>query len=85
MDSNLQLCDTVAMMNSTDYKERFKAEYYQVAIRHKKLKEMVEKWDKGTLPFTPTCPRKIYDVQLETMADYMEILEARAAVESIVL
>ncbi len=28
-----ELKDTVSMMGSTDYKERFKAEYIQVAIR----------------------------------------------------
>lgn len=33
-----ELRDTVEMMNSGDYKERFKAEYYQVVIRYQKLK-----------------------------------------------
>lgn len=32
------LNETVAMMNSADYKERFKAEYHQTKIRHEKLK-----------------------------------------------
>lgn len=43
------LKDTVEMMNSDDYKERFKAEYYQLVIRYNKLKSMLVKWDKGTL------------------------------------
>ena len=42
----MELKDTVQMMNSADYKERFKAEYFQVVIRFKKLKAMLEKWDK---------------------------------------
>ena len=29
----MNLQDTVALMNSADYKERFKAEYYQLATR----------------------------------------------------
>ena len=32
------LKDTVELMNSTDYKERFIAEYKQLAIRYKGLK-----------------------------------------------
>lgn len=35
----MELKDTVEMMNSADYKERFKAEYQQVVIRYKKLKK----------------------------------------------
>lgn len=30
----MKLNETVAGMNSTDYKERFKAEYNQLAIRY---------------------------------------------------
>ena len=41
-----ELKDTVEMMNSTDYKERFKAEYQQVVIRYKKLKAMLEKLER---------------------------------------
>ena len=35
------LKDTVGLMNSNDYKERFKAEYYQTKIRYEKLKTFV--------------------------------------------
>ena len=34
----MELKDTIEMMNSADYKERFKAEYYQTKIRYEKLK-----------------------------------------------
>jgi len=37
-----ELNETVEMMNSEDYKERFKAEYWQTYIRYKKLTKMVE-------------------------------------------
>lgn len=33
-----ELKDTIEMMNSADYKERFKAEYDQTKIRYEKLK-----------------------------------------------
>ena len=45
----MNLKKTIGMMCSDDYRERFKAEYFQVDIRYQKLKEMVEKWDAGEL------------------------------------
>lgn len=81
----MELKDTIMLMNSTDYKERFRAEYYQVSIRLKKLKEMVKKWDNGELNFKPTCPRDIYDVQIEAMEKYIEVLHKRGIMEKIEL
>lgn len=81
----MKLAETVEMMNSTDYKERFKAEYNQLAIRYKGLKTMLDKWDNGTLQFEPTCPRSTYNMQIKAMADYLAVLEARAVMENIVL
>ena len=81
----MELRDTVEMMNSADYKERFKAEYYQTAIRYVKLKAMVDKYNNGTLEFKPTCPMSIYDIQLRAMRDYLTILEARAVIEGVEL
>lgn len=80
-----KLSQTVDMMTSSDYKERFKAEYAQVVIRYKKLKNMLDKWDKNELTFTPTCPRSLYNMQVKAMADYIAVLEARAVMEHIVL
>ena len=80
-----ELKDTVEMMNSSDYKERFKAEYAQVVIRYQKLKAMLEKWDNGELNFIPTCPRSTYNMQIKAMTDYIAVLEARAAMENIIL
>ena len=53
----MELKDTVELMNSSDYKDRFKAEYWQTKIRYEKLRKMLIKWDAGTLEFTPTCRR----------------------------
>lgn len=77
------LKDTIEMMNSSDYKERFKAEYQQVVIRYKKLAAMLEKWDKGELNFKPTCPRSTYNMQIKAMTDYIAVLEARAVMEDV--
>lgn len=78
-----ELKDTIEMMNSSDYKERFKAEYQQVVIRYKKLAAMLEKWDKGELKFKPTCPRSTYNMQIKAMTDYIAVLEARAVMEDV--
>lgn len=79
----MQLNDTVKMMNSEDYKERFKAEYYQNVIRYRKLRSMLDRWDKGELNFKPTCPRSTYNMQIKAMTDYIAVLEARAVMEGI--
>lgn len=80
-----ELRDTIEMMNSENYKERFKAEYYQVVIRYQKLKSMLDKWDNDQLDFTPTCPRSTYNMQITAMTDYIAVLEARAVMEGVEL
>lgn len=81
-DKNKLPVTAVGMM-SEDYRERFKAEYKQLTIRIEGLKGMLKKWDEGTLSFELTCPRSIYDLQLEGMTDYMAVLEARAVMENV--
>ena len=83
--AELELKCTVSMMNSEDYKERFKAEYYQLVIRYRKLKAMLDKWDKGELDFIPTCPRSTYNIQIKAMTDYIAVLASRAIMENIEL
>ena len=82
-ENDMELKDTIEMMVSDDYKERFRAEYYQVVIRYKKLKAMIKKWDNGELDFSPTCPRSTYNLQIKTMTDYIAVLEARAVMENV--
>lgn len=73
------------LMLSSDYKERFIAEFMQIKNRYEGLNKMIENWDKGTLSFTPTCPRETYNFQLRAMKDYMDILIVRAKIEGIQL
>ena len=81
----MELIDTNEMMISDDYKERFRAEYYQVVIRYKKLQAILDKWDNGNLNFKPTCPRSTYNMQIKAMTDYIAVLEARAVMENVEL
>lgn len=80
---NQTLAHTRDMMISPDYKERFKAEYIQLYNRLGGLKLMVQHWDAGTLNFTPTCPREIYDKQIEGMQTYLDVLTERAKMEAV--
>lgn len=80
-----ELRDTAPMMESADYKERFKAEYIQVVIRANKLHNMIERHKDGTLSFTPTCPIGLLEEQLNSMGDYIRCLQRRAELEGISL
>lgn len=77
------LKDTIEMMTSDDYKERFKAEYWQTKIRRDKLASMVEKYNAGELDFKPTCSIDILATQLAWMGMYLSILGIRAEMEGI--
>ena len=79
------LKDTVPMMISDDYKERFVAEYAQLKIRHKKLYAVLEKYAADKLDFKPTCPIEILYEQLDHMEAYLDVLETRAKYEDIEL
>lgn len=80
-----ELKETVELMLSDDYKERFLAEFRQLKIRYEKLRAMLNKWDEGTLEFEPTCPRDMYDRQIEGMEMYLDVLADRAALEGVEL
>ena len=81
----MELKDTIELMNSSDYKERFKAEYLQAKIRYDKLHKMIVKWEAGTLDFTPKCTKVLLLEQKRHMGEYIRCLEVRAEVEGIEL
>lgn len=81
----MELKDTIELMNSPDYKERFKAEFQQLVIRLFKLADMLEKWTAGELDFTPTCPYETLKAQHDAMLKYKLCLEIRAELEGIKL
>lgn len=81
----VSLNDTVDLMNSADYKDRFKAEYYQTKYRYQKLHTMCLKYEAGKLNFTPTCSLELLKEQKAAMGKYLYYLELRAVHEKIEL
>ncbi len=87
----MTLRDTFPMMCDDDYKERFKAEYYQVKIRLEKLRRFNARIDaahqyptKCEMP-KHDCPSDVLYKQERIMGDYLDVLEMRAAIEGIEL
>lgn len=79
----MDLKDTARLMLSDDYKDRFKAEYYQLKIRCDKLSAMLENWN--GLDFTPDTDYKTLWEQYASMNSYKEKLLKRAYIENITL
>lgn len=78
-----ELKDTIELMNSPDYKERFKAEYFQTKIRYEKLHKTIIRYEAGTLNFTPSCSIDLLKEQAANMGKYLYILEIRAEIEDV--
>ena len=83
IDEKNELHQTIYGMVSTDYKERFKAEFKQLTIRMDKLNNIITKYHNKTLEFTPRVPIPILETQLEKMQNYKDILKLRAGLEGI--
>lgn len=81
----MELKDTIDLMQNDDYKERFKAEYYQAKIRYDKLDAMTVKYEAGTLKFTPKCSLELLKQQKMFMGNYIRTLKIRAEIEGIEL
>lgn len=81
----MELKDTITLMNSSGYKDRFKAEYYQTKIRYGKLHRMITKYEAGTLNFEPTCSLELLKEQESYMYKYLCTLEVRAEIEGVKL
>lgn len=81
----INLSQTAELMSSEDYKERFVAEYCQIAIRVKRLERVLTRIKDKTAPdcFTPTCPPEMLAEQLYTMQGYLSVLNNRALIEDI--
>ena len=81
----MELKETSKMMESKDYKERFKAEYLQLVIRMRGLSNMLQKYKDGILNFKPSCSYDLLNGQLKAMKLYKDYLEERAEIENIIL
>ena len=87
--NNMELKETIKLMCSDDYKERFVAEYHQVKIRYEKLKNFYNKIEVeemlGKEVTKHDCPLKLLREQQKYMGLYLSVLEKRALIENIVL
>lgn len=81
----MELKDTIVLMESENYKDRFQAEYYQTKIRYNKLHAMTVKYEAGILNFEPSCPLELLLKQKKSMGEYLHALEVRAEIEHIEL
>lgn len=88
----MEFKDTIEMMMSEDYKERFKAEYYQTKIRYERLKAFNNKieaaiatnYSKNAVEMPKhDCPDELLREQQKVMGNYLRILEVRAVIEGI--
>ena len=77
------LKDTLPLMVSADYEDRFVAEYMQTKIRYNRLHKMIVRYEAGTLDFKPTCPLALLKEQAAAMGAYLYALEKRAELEGI--
>ena len=78
-----ELSQTIEMMLSADYKERFKAEYWQIKIRLEKLHKYIVECiaeDKA-----PLCTLRLLYKQELDMRKYLNCLEIRAKIDGIEL
>ena len=77
--NNMELKETVELMNSEDYKERFVAEYRQVKIRYGKLKNFCNKIEVeemlGKEVTKHDCPLELLREQQKYMGLYLSVLE----------
>lgn len=89
-----ELKETTKLMTSTDYKERFVAEYWQTKISYEKLKAFNTKIEAAQrVRFSEIenklkepihdCPADILIEQQHILGEYLHILEIRAVIEGI--
>ena len=75
--------ETIVIMTSSDFKERFRAEYFQLKNRVEGLSNMLDKYRHNQLDFKPKCNIKLLDGQFNAMKSYMTHLTERARIEGI--
>lgn len=83
----MELKDTIDLMNSANYKERFVAEYLQLYIRCEKLNNYCSRIEAAELTGGEAprhdCPLELLKQQLRNMQNYLHDLEVRASIEKI--
>ena len=89
---HMDLADTVDLMQSADYRQRFFAEYWQTRIRYEKLKAFCNRIEaaketqfeeEGIEMPEHDCPLSLLKKQQHFMGEYLHILEIRATIEEV--
>ena len=78
-----KLKETTPLMESEDWKDRFKAEYVQLCVRLEKLESVLKKYDNGELEWEFKSPVELLRQQADYMNNYKVILEQRATYEDV--
>lgn len=81
----MELKDTIELMTSSDWKDRFIAEYLQTKIRYKKLHKMIVQRDVGKCDFETPIPLDSWQLQARYMGLYLYELEKQAVIHGIEL
>ena len=71
----MELSDSIPLMLSDNYKDRIAAEFAQLEIRTRKLKDYIERINRGEC--VPDCKMSTLYMQLAYMLAYAGALEAR--------
>jgi len=81
----MELKDTIELMTSADWKDRFVAEYLQTKIRYEKLHKLIIKREVGKHGFETPIPFESWLNQAKSMGRYLYELEKQAAIHGIEL
>ena len=81
----MELKDTIELMNSSDWKDRFMAEYLQTKIRYEKLHKLIVKREVDKHGFETPSPFDSWKTQANHMGLYLYELEKQAAIHGIEL
>lgn len=92
MINRIRLCVLTELMGSSDYRDRFVAEYVQLKQRHEKLKvfntkikaaKLTRGMDNGVDEPLHDCPARLLLDQQRVMGEYLHLLEVRAVIEDV--
>ena len=79
----MELKDTVGLMISPDWRDRFKAEYLQTKIRYEKLYRLISLRENGQLDFVTPIPIESWKDQEKFMRLYLCELAKQSVIHGI--
>lgn len=79
----MKLKDTIDLMTSDNWVDRFKAEYLQTKIRYEKLHRMIVSREVGKQTFNTPISLESWKEQAKHMGMYLYELEKQAAIHEI--